>query len=157
MAFGGSGAFTATLADILNNVTAFDLSDDTFNLALFSNSATPDFSVTSANTAYGAGVWSSNEVTGTNWSAGGVALSGNAITANSPGAGQVKWDCTDVSVNSVTVALARGCLIYNATVSTPVDDQGLLVVDFGSDYSATNGTFAITWDSNGVWYHDIVP
>lgn len=157
MAFGGSGMFTATLADILNNVTAFDLSDDTFNLALYDNNATPDFSVTSANTAYGAGVWASNEVTGTNWSAGGVALSGNAITANSPGAGQVKWDATDVSVASVTVSNAEGCLIYNATVSTPVDDQGLLVIDFGAAYSATAGTFAITFDANGIFYADIVP
>lgn len=157
MAFGGSGMFTATVLDILNNTTAIDLGSDTFKLALFSNSATPSYSVTSANTAYGAGVWASNEVTGTGWSAGGVALASNALTANSPGAGQVKWDATDVSESSVTISGARGCLIYDDTIATPVADQGLLVIDFGADYSATNGTFAITFDANGILYLDVVP
>jgi hypothetical protein len=157
MAFAGSGMFTATLADILDNTTAIDLGSDSFKLALYNNSATPDFSVTSANTAYGAGVWATNEVTGTNWAAGGVALSGNALTANSPGAGQVKWDATDVSVASVTVSNAEGCLIYDDTIATPVADQGLLVIDFGAAYSATAGTFAITFDSNGICYFDVVP
>lgn len=155
MAFGGSGFFTATLKDILENTTALDWSAGTPTLALFSNSATPNFTVTSANTAYGAGVWASNEVTGTGWSAGGVALDSPTVTAESPAAGQVKLDATDVSESSTTLADARGCLIYLGDLTTPVADQGLLVVDFGADYSTTAGTFAITWHSNGVAYFDI--
>jgi hypothetical protein len=148
--------FTNTWLDILNNTCAMDLGSDSFKLALFSNSATPDFSVASASTAYGAGVWATNEVTGTNWAAGGVALASNALTANSPAAGQVKWDATDVSEATVTVAAARCAFVYDDTLATPVADQGLLLIDFTADFSATAGTFAITFDANGLFYIDVV-
>lgn len=157
MAWSGSGLFTATIRDILDATAVIDLDGATFKVALFNNSVTPDFDVASANTAYGAGVWASNEVTGTNWAAGGVALAGNDVTAASPAAGQVKWDATDVSEALVTVADAHGCLIYADSVTTPVADQGLIAVYFGGAYSATNGTFAITWHANGIFYIDLVP
>ena len=155
MAFGGSGFFTASIADILGNTAALDWGSATWNIALFSNSATPDFTVASASTAYGAGVWASNEVTGTGWSAGGPTLATSAPATESPAAGQVKLDATDVSETGTTLSAARGALIYMGSLTTPVVDQGLLVVDFGGDYSTTNGTFAITWDANGVAYFDV--
>lgn len=155
MAFGGSGFFTASIADIFGNTAAIDWGTGTWNIALFSNSATPDFTVASANTAYGVGVWATNEVTGTGWSAGGPALTTSSPEAEQPAAGQVRLDATDVSETGTTLTAARGALIYMGSLTTPVADQGLIVVDFGQDYSTTNGTFAITWDTNGVGYFDV--
>ena len=155
MAFGGSGIFTASLVDLFAQTAAIDWGTATWNIALFNNTATPDFTVVSASTAYGVGVWATNEVTGTNWAAGGPALVTSAPGAEAPGAGQVRLDATDVSEASTTVTSAEGCLIYMGSLAAPVVDQGLLVVDFGAAYSTTNGTFAITWDANGVAYFDI--
>jgi hypothetical protein len=157
MAFAGSGFFTSTLVDILNNTTAMDWEDDTYYIALFNDTATPDFTVASASTAYGVGVWASNEVSGTGWAAGGVALTTGAtgLTGESPAAGQVKIDAADVSETGTTLVSAEGCLIYNFSLATPVDNQGVIVVDFGAPYSTTNGTFAVTWDANGVAYFDV--
>ncbi len=155
MAFGGSGFFTQSVADILSQTAAIDWGTVTWNIALFNDTATPDFTVTAANTAYGVGVWSTNEVTGTGWAAGGPALVTSAPTKESPGAGQVIMDATDVSEASTTLSSAEGCLIYMGSLAAPVVDQGLLVVDFGAAYSTTNGTFAVTWDSNGVAYLDL--
>lgn len=155
MAFGGSGFFTQTIADILGNTTAMDWGAATWNIALFNNTATPDFTVTAANTAYGVGVWATNEVTGTGWAAGGPTLTTATPVKESPAAGQVILDATDVSQTGTTLSAARGALIYMGSLTTPVADQGLLVVDFGSDYSTTAGTFAITWDTNGVAYFDV--
>lgn len=159
MAWSGSGVFTSTIRDILDQTTAIDLNTSTFNLALYNNSVTPDFDATSANTAYGAGTWTGNEVTGTNWSAGGVALSTPTLTGASPAAGQLKWDAVDVSESNTTIAAAfYGCLIYDATVSTPVNDQGLVAVYFGgTGYTTSSGTVSITWDTNGIFYIDLVP
>lgn len=155
MAFGGSGFFTATVADVFGDTADMDWGGGTWNIALYNNTATPDFTVTSANTAYNAGVWASNEVTGTGWSAGGPALTTSAPETEQPAAGQVRLDATDVSESGTTLSNARGALIYMGSITTPVADQGLLVVDFGSDYSTTNGTFAITWHANGVAYYDV--
>ena len=155
MAFSGSGFFTASLVDLFAQTAAIDWGTATWNIALFNNSATPDFTVASANTAYGVGVWSTNEVTGTGWSAGGPTLTTAAPEAEQPAAGQVRLDATDVSETGTTLSAARGCLIYMGSLATPVVDQGFVVVDFGADYSTTAGTFAVTWDANGVGYFDI--
>ena len=155
MAFGGSGFFTQSLVDTLDATALLTWGTATWNIALFNDTATPDFTVTAANSAYGAGVWATNEVTGTGWSAGGPALVTSGPVKESPGAGQVILDATDVSEASTTLSSAEGCLIYRGSLASPVVDQSLIVVDFGAPYSTTNGTFAVTWDSNGVAYFDV--
>ncbi len=155
MAFGGSGFFTQSLVDTLDATALLTWGTATWDIALFNDTATPDFTVTAANSAYGAGVWASNEVTGTGWAAGGVTLVTSGPAKESPGAGQVILDATDVSEASTTLDSAEGCLIYRGSLTTPVVDQSLIVVDFGAPYSTTNGTFAVTWDSNGVAYFDV--
>lgn len=155
MAFAGSGFFTASVADVFANTAALDWGLATWNIALFNDTAAPDFTVASASTAYGVGVWATNEVTGTGWSAGGPALVTSSPEAEQPAAGQVRLDATDVSETGTTLSAAEGCLIYMGSLTTPVADQGLIVVDFGAPYSTTAGTFAITWDTNGVAYFDV--
>lgn len=158
MAWSGSGIFTSTIRDILDGTADIDLDTDSFKVALFNNSVTPDFDASSANTAYGAGTWASNEVTGTGWSAGGVALTANDLTGASPAAGQVKWDAGDVNESGTTLSNIYGCLIYDDTIASPVADQGLVAVYFSAGpYNTVNGTLTITWDSNGIFYIDLVP
>ena len=155
MAFGGSGFFTQSLVDLFIQTAVIDWGTATWNIALYNDTATPDFTVTAANTAYGVGVWATNEVTGTGWAAGGPVLATTAPVKESPGAGQIIFDATDVSETGTTLVNAEGCLIYMGSLAAPVVDQGLLVVDFGAAYSTTAGTFAVTWDANGVAYFDV--
>lgn len=157
MAFGGSGFFTNTLKDILENTTAFDWSAGTPTIALFPNTITPDFTVASAASAYDSGVWTAAAELSdpADWPVGGVALASPTVTAESPAAGQVKLDADNVSQANTTLVDVRGGLIYMGDLAAPVADQGLLAVDFGSLFNTTNGTFAITWDALGVAYFDI--
>jgi hypothetical protein len=107
-----------------------------------------------------------NEVSGTGWAAGGVLLStaaaGSTSTAPSLSvspAGTLMYDMGDVSVASTTLTNARGCIIYNDSVTGPANysDQMLVAVTFGADYSTNNGTFGITWAGTGVFAIDLTP
>ena len=161
MAWTTSGIFTQTMVDMLGNVTAFDLAaaGDTFNIALYNNSITPDYDASAATIAYNTGQWAiANEVSGTGWAAGGVALTSQALAVATPAAGQFNWDVADVSETGTTLSGIQGALIYNFSLATPVDNQGLCGIYFsGGPYSTTAGTLTITWDTNGVFYIDTVP
>ncbi len=103
---------------------------DKFKLSLYTSSAT----LNSATTAY----TSTNEATaGGQYSAGGGALVGTT-TSISPGVARV--DFSDLSFTGVTLT-ARGALIYNTSSATV--NAAVAVLDFGSDKTATAGTFTI--------------
>jgi hypothetical protein len=153
MAFGtNSKIFVATMEDILENTTAIDLNSGTFNVALFNDTITaPDQTVTSANTAFGAGVWAANEVfDAAEWPTGGQAL--DSVTF-APTTNVLKWDAADeVSTGtSATLADVRGCLIYNTDVNTPVDSQGICFLSFGGANSVTDGTFTVVFNASGIF------
>ena len=103
---------------------------DSFKLALYSSTAT----LNSATTAY----TSTNEVTASGqYSAGGGALvKPNPSTSVASGVAIV--DFSDLSFTGVTLT-ARGALIYNTSTS----NAAVAVLDFGSDKTATSGTFTI--------------
>ena len=157
MAWAGSGIFTQTIADILGNTTASDLNTSTWNIALYNNSVTPAFDGASASNAFATGTWSGNEISGTGWASGGVALVSPTLSVADPAAGQLSWDADDVSEAGTTLAAFEGCLIYDATIATPVNDLGLVAIDFTTPYTTTAGTLTITWDANGIFYLDLVP
>lgn len=149
MAITASGLYCATFMDVLDTTQlALDLDLETHKGALFSNSITPDFS---ADTAYGVSPYDANEVTGTNWSSGGVALTGTNLSISS---GSIVFDATDVSVASTTLSNARGYLLYADALA---GNNAILLVNFGADYSTTNGTFAITWSGSGIFTLDLTP
>lgn len=148
MAVTKSGLFVATFIDILDTTQlAVDLDLETHKVALFSNSITPNFST---DTAYGTGTYGANEVTGTNWSAGGVTLTGTTVS-ESP-TESLMWDATDVSVSTVTVSGARCALLYADALA---GNNAICLVNFGADYAATAGTFAIQWASGGIFAIDL--
>ena len=103
---------------------------DNFKLALYTAGAT----LTSATTSY----TTSNEVADSGqYTAGGGTLV-NAGTSQTAGVARV--DFNNLSFTGVTLT-ARGALIYNTQAT--VTDAAVAVLDFGSDKTATSGTFTI--------------
>ena len=151
MSWSNSKVYTATIQDAFENTTAFDANSDTYKAALFNDSITPSQTVTSANTAYAAGVWASGGVS----DASGWPAAGRSLTVTSSGSGDTsyKFDSTDTqSANSTTTLAANyGCLVYDDTLTTPVADQGICYNYFGGAQQVTNGQFTIVWHTNGVW------
>ena len=150
MAWTASKIFVATLEDLHENTTAVDLNTDTFKAALFDNDITPDQTVASANTAFGAGQWVSagNEVfEAGQWATGGVAMTiTSSFTTN-----VYTIDSTDTASGSAAdLAAVFGCLVYDDTITTPVADQGVSYNYFGGSNSVVNGTFTVVWHASGV-------
>lgn len=161
MAVTASGLFTATWQDILDATQlAIDLSLTTHKLAHFSNSITPDFDASAANAAFGAGVFASNEVFGAGWATGGVALSAIAAGATSASptlsisSGSLVYDMNDVAVASTTLTNARCGLLYADALA---GNNAIVLINYGADYSTSNGTFGITWAAGGVFTLDLTP
>lgn len=104
---------------------------DTFKIALYTSSAT----LGATTTAYTA----TNEVSGTGYTA-----TGNTLTRVDPtSSGTTAYtDFADTTWSTATIT-ARGCLIYNDTLTTPVADASVQVHDFGSDRSSTAADFTI--------------
>jgi hypothetical protein len=93
------------------------------------------------------------EVTGTNWASGGVALTGTEITL---AAGVLTFDATDVSVASTTITNAMASILYT-NVSGAATDQLLMLHDFVTAVSTSNGTFGIQWNASGLVTLDYTP
>ena len=103
-------------------------SGNTFNLALYTSSATLNKSTTAYTT--------SNEVSGSGYTA-----KGNALTSVTPVASSTTAVCdfADTSFTSASFT-ARGCLIFNDSAT---GDPAVCAIDFGSDKTVTSGTFTI--------------
>ena len=137
MAFTGNFMCTSFKKELLFGVHDFDLaSGDTFNIALYTNSASFDASTT----AYTA----TNEVSGTGYSAGGQALTNVDPTTSGTTA---FTDFADETWTTATIT-ARGALIYNTTPNTTsisVTDPTVVVLDFGGDKTSTAGDFTVVF------------
>lgn len=147
-----SGLAGATFARALKQGSAFllDLDSETQHKgALFTSSLTPDFNA--ASPYFGSAPYTSNQNTGTGYTAGGTVLTSTSLAAAS---GLLTFDAADLSWASSTITAARGLVIY-ADGLTNKDVEAVL--DFGGDYSTSNGTFAITFNAAGIWYIDYIP
>jgi hypothetical protein len=100
----------------------------TFNLALYTSSA----SLGASTTAY----TTSEEVSGTNYTAKGAALTRVDPTTSSTTA---FTDFADLTFSNATVT-ARGCLIFNESAS---GDPAVCALDFGGDKTSTAGDFTV--------------
>ena len=122
--------------ELLQGKHDFDSSGgDTFKIALYTSSA----SLGAATTDYS----SSNEITNTAGSAyvaGGATLTNQGVSLSSTTA---FTDFSDVSYTSASFT-ANGALIYNTTTDGGSGTtDAVAVIAFGSDKTATNGTFTI--------------
>ena len=106
-------------------------SGNTFNLALYTSSAT----LNKSTTAYS----SSNEISNTSGSA--YSAKGKALTSVTPvlSTDTAVCDFADISWTSATFT-ANGCLIFNDSHST---DAAVCAVAFGGDKTVSSGTFTI--------------
>ena len=115
--------------EILTGVHNFTASSgNTFNLALYTSSATLNKSTTAYTT--------SEEVSGSGYTA-----KGNALTSVTPALSTdtAVCDFADTSFTSASFT-ARGCLIFNDSAT---GDPAVCAIDFGADKTVTSGTFTI--------------
>jgi hypothetical protein len=134
MAFTGNYICTSFKEELLAATHNFTTGVDTYKLALYTNSATFDASTTDYT--------ATNEVSGTGYSAGGGALT--SVTPTRSGT-TAFCDFQDLVFSSSTIT-ARGALIYNTTAGAGTGTTNtVLVLDFGSDKSSTNGDFTIVF------------
>jgi len=151
MAWSNSKLFSAYITDVVNNTTAMDANADTIKAALFDNSITPSQTVTSANSAFGAGVWASGEVfDGAEWATGGVALA-NIASGFASNVYTFDADNTVSPGTSATLIAVFGCEVYDDTIAAPVANQGMSYHYFGGTNSVTDGTFTIIWNASGIF------
>ena len=131
MAFTGDFMCSSFKQELLEGLHNFLLSGGSdFKMALYTNSA----SFTAATTAYTA----TNEITGTNYVAEGQSLTRIDPTIGTP----ITTAFTDFAdeVWGTATFTARGAMIYNETA---VGDEAVVILDFGSDKTATAGDFTV--------------
>ena len=131
--------FKTEILKAVHNFTAS--SGNTFNLALYTSSAT----LNKSTTAYA----STNEISNTAGSA--YSAKGLALTSVTPvlSSDTAVCDFANISWTSASFT-ARGCLIFNDTAS---GDPAVCAIDFGGDKTVTSGTFTIefpTADANNA-------
>ena len=118
--------------EILTAVHNFTASTgNTFNLALYTSSASMGASTTAYST--------SNEITNTSGSA--YSAKGQALTSVTPvlSTDTAVCDFANISWTSASFT-ANGCLIFNDTAS---GDPACCTIAFGGDKTVTSGTFTI--------------
>ena len=134
MAFSGNYMCTSFKAEVLRATHNFtNGTGNTFNVALYTNSATFNASTTAYTTA--------NEISGT-----GYAPKGKSLTNVTPTTGGTTGftDFQDLTWGTATFT-ARGALLFNDSAA---GDPTCLVLDFGSDQTSTAGDFKIVFPTN---------
>ena len=121
---------TSFKAEILGGVQ--DLDTDVIKIALYTSAA----SLSAATTAYPV----AGEVVGTGYTAGGNTLASPTISTSGTTA---YVDFAGTSWTTATIT-ARGALIYNSSKA----NRAIAVLDFGSDKTATAGTFTVQMPAN---------
>jgi hypothetical protein len=156
MAFGASSkSFVYAHLSVWEGTTLIDLDTNTINLALYSDTPTPDATVAAANTAYGAGVWAGNEIIdstsgGAGWPAKGYALVNKTHACAS---NVMTFDNTVDPVstdNHTTLAATYGALVFDDTVAATVADHGICFLSFNGSNSVTLGTFTVVLNATGI-------
>jgi len=134
MAFSGNYMCTSFKAEVLRATHNFtNGTGNTFNVALYTNSATFNASTTAYTTA--------NEISGT-----GYAPKGKSLTNVTPTTGGTTGftDFADLTWGTATFT-ARGALLFNDTAT---GDPTCVVLDFGSDQTSTAGDFKIIFPTD---------
>jgi len=122
-------SFKVEILTATHNFTAS--SGDTFNLALYTSSAT----INKSTTAYS----STNEIANTSGSS--YSAKGKALTSVTPALSTDTACCdfADISWTSASFT-ANGCLIFNDSHSS---DAAVCTIAFGGDKTVSSGTFTI--------------
>ena len=135
MAFSGNYMTTSFKKELLEGVHDFRSSGgDTFYMALYTDSATLDASTTAYTT--------SGETTNTSGSA--YVAGGQALSNVNPTTGGTTafTDFAD-EVWATASFTARGAMIYNSTPAHTYTNPSVVILDFGSDKTASAGDFTV--------------
>lgn len=135
MAFTGNYMTTSFKQQILEGVHDFRSSGgDTFYMALYTNSATLDASTTAYTTS-----GETTNSSGSAYVAGGQALS----NVNPTTGGTTAFTDFADEVWATASFTARGAMIYNTTPAHTYSNPSVVVLDFGSDKTASAGDFTV--------------
>lgn len=129
MSFTGSYITNSFLTELYQAIHDFTV--DTFNIALYTSSATMD----ATTTAYSA----TNETAGAGYAAGGAALAGAALTTYSTQNGFIVTVTFTSPTWAAATFTARGALIYNASKA----NRSVYVLDFGADKTKSGTPFTV--------------
>jgi hypothetical protein len=126
--------------ELLESKHDFANGGDTFKIALFTSSASLGATTTDYST--------SNEVTnssGSAYVAGGQALTGQSVTGGSSAStAYVDWSNNPQWTSASFTA--NGAMIYNTTTDGGSGTtDAVCILAFGADFTASNGTFTITF------------
>jgi hypothetical protein len=132
----------ANLNAYLGNITDLSAGGTAVKVALLTSAASPNLNT-----------WDSyanltNEVTGTGYTAGGETLTGKTLTTSNTAT--VTFDAEDVSWESSTIT-ARYAVVYDAQPASDSNKKLLVLVNFGEDFSSSDGTFEIQWHNDGIF------
>jgi hypothetical protein len=124
-------AITTAVTNSFKNdlLTGAFSTSDSLKVALYTSSASLDASTTAYTTT--------GEVSGTGYTAGGVSTTITVLDN--------KLTFSDVLWSSATFT-ARGLLVYNTSRS----NASVLVIDFGSDVSASSSDFSVDFSDSSV-------
>jgi hypothetical protein len=141
------GWFNDTMVKALSNTIALNLADTTpgtFKGALYEETATPNFS--QVNPAYGTAPLNADESSGPGYTAGGSNLTVVSFAELASAANKLGWKLNAIEWTESTID-AAGLLIYVPALS----NRAVLMRYFGQEYSTADGTFSVTFATDGVW------
>lgn len=147
MSITASGFFGLTLEKMLIDTAGESMEAEDNKVLMVTDSYTPDFNAHDFRNDI------TNEVSGTGYSSGGSALTGTELTISG---GVLTFDATDLSWTSSTIANAMAAVHY-FNVGSSATDQLVLLSDFVTAASTTNGTFSIQWHASGIATVDFTP
>lgn len=90
------------------------------------------------------------QVSGSGYTSGGVALSSPHVYKDDT-ADYGAFRGSNVLWASSTIT-AKGAVLYRSSGSGFASDGLICYVDFGSDYTSSNGTFTIQWNASAIVY-----
>ena len=128
--------YNSCLDDLVKGNINFN--SDTFKAMLVTSTYTPD----KDNHLKRSSV--TNEVTGTGYTAGGNAATASITKDLTNDREDISFTITSWTSATIT---ARGAVIYKARGGASTADELVGYIDFGSDITSTNGTFAVTVSS----------
>lgn len=149
MSITASGLFGLTLEKMMIDTLSASVESETdLKVAMILDTATPDFDTHD--------FWadlSGSEVSGTNYTAGGNTLTSTEVTLSG---GVLKYDAADAQWTSSTISNAMASVIYFPTAGAGADEL-LVLHDFGTAASTSNGTFDLIWHTSGIFTLDYTP
>ena len=149
MAITKSGYYGLTLEKQLIDTAAFSLESTNIYAMLVTDGYTHNYDTHDFRNDI------TNEVTaGDGYTAGGKALDATpSLTVASPATEQLAYDSADVAWATSTITDAMAAILYDTTGNSTTD-QLVLLSDFGTAVSTSNGTLTVQVATNGWFFVD---